>query len=411
MAAPGDSPATPRLWFAQALRAAACLTVVVMHYMGTFVVVPRVVAAVGLFPPLPEMVWPAYLQPVVWLYSFRVEPSGVAVALFFLVSGFVIPYSLERTSLGGFVVRRFFRLYPTLWLVQVFLLGLLAFQAWRHGFSFPYDATAIRSNALLVNPYLGYPFIETVCWTLVVEELFYAICALCAWRDALDKPLTLVLAGVALTGLALAGAQITPANGMPRWQMASYWLGRNATFVVFIFIGVVLHYLHRGTWRPRVGLPLILCLLGLFVMCCTLGTLGQSEEGTIYIRAGLLALAMFVPLQMTERWLPYSRWVDRLAEISYPLYLVHATLGYILIREVYLATASLYLGFAVAFAVALVLAALLHRFVERPANALGKRLAARPWGRVPAGERGGIEYDGGKITLPYPPGYVHGSSR
>jgi peptidoglycan/LPS O-acetylase OafA/YrhL len=92
----------------------------------------------------------------------------------------------------------------------------------------------------------------------------------------------------------------------------------------------------------------------------------------------LAALVLFVALLLVNRRLPYSRWLDRLAEISYPLYLVHATLGYIVIRAIYLSTGSLYLGIAAAFVVVVVLATLLHRYVERPGNEIGKRLAARP---------------------------------
>jgi peptidoglycan/LPS O-acetylase OafA/YrhL len=83
-----------------------------------------------------------------------------------------------------------------------------------------------------------------------------------------------------------------------------------------------------------------------------------------------------VTLLLLNHRLPHGRWLDRLAEISYPLYLVHATLGYIVIRAVYLGTGSLYLGIAIAFTVVLALAALLHRYVERPGNEIGRRLAS-----------------------------------
>ena len=370
------TPAPRRIWFAHALRALACLVVVAEHYSAAFIVVQEGIARGALFPPLTGLPFPDYLHFIGFFFTnCHVLPSTIGVALFFLVSGFVIPFSLEQNNLRGFFVRRFFRLYPLLWVVLLFDLALLAFQAHRYHLAFPHTPAIIGSNALLINSYLGHPFIETVCWTLLVEELFYAICALCAWRRVLDKPITVVLIALGLTGLALASASIALSPALPIWQTTLHYLGRNSTFVVFIFVGVVLHYLHRGVWRLRVGLPLILALLGLYALCCYRGPVGQGGLHVLNFMSGVVGLAIFAPLLLANRWLPYSRLVDRLAEISYPLYLVHATLGYIIIRSVYLWSGSLYLGFAVAFAVAVTLAALLHRFVERPGNNLGRRLA------------------------------------
>jgi peptidoglycan/LPS O-acetylase OafA/YrhL len=372
-----QEPPADRLWFAQALRALACLLVVAEHYSAAFLVVHEGVARLALFPPLTGLPFPSYLRIVGWLFNHHVLPSTFGVALFFLVSGFVIPFSLQRNSLGGFFIRRFFRLYPTLWMVQILLLIVLARQAHRYHLDFPHTPGTVASNALLLSSYLGHSLIEAVCWTLLVEELFYAICAVCAWRRVLHRPSTVLVIAVMLTGLALACPGIPPAADAPLWRTALYWLGRNATFVVFIFVGVVLHYLYRRTWRLRLGLPLILILLGLFALCCWRGSVGQAGLGALYLVSALVALVVFAVLLVVNRWLPYSRWLDRLAEISYPLYLVHATLGYIAIRTVYLRTGSHYLGIAGAFVVAVVLAALLHRFVERPGNDLGRRLVAR----------------------------------
>jgi peptidoglycan/LPS O-acetylase OafA/YrhL len=369
--------ASRRIWFAQAIRGIACLIVVFSHYTKLFVSAPKVVAAIGLFPPMADLPQPNYLHIYEFLEAHHLSTATFGVGLFFLVSGFVIPFSLQRSNLGGFFVRRFFRLYPTLWVVQVALLALLAWQASRHSLPFPFRPRVVAANALLVNSYLGYPFIEAVCWTLLMEELFYAICAVCAWRRVLDKPSITLLVALGLAGVALAFSFVKPSPTMPRWGPALHWLGVNATFVIFIFVGVVLHHLHQRNWRLHIGLPLILALLALLALACFQGAVRHTGGAAQFLVSLLAALVVFVPLLVLERRLPYSRWLDRLAEISYPLYLVHATLGYILIRSVYLTTGSLYLGFAVAGTVAVVLAGLLHRLVERPSIEVGKRLAAR----------------------------------
>jgi peptidoglycan/LPS O-acetylase OafA/YrhL len=376
MSTPQAAAGADRIWFAQALRAFACLLVVGTHCGHLFVLAPDTVSRLCLCPPLEGLPRPAYLRVFEFCDSWHFSVGDFGVALLFLVSGFVIPFSLRRNTLAGFFVRRFFRLYPMLWLVQLLLLAVLAFNARHYGLLFPFGKRVVAGNALLLSQYLGQPVLEAVTWTLLVEELFYALCALCAWRGVLDRPATVLLValGAAAASVALSFARLVV--GMPRWHYAAYFLGLNASFVVFIFVGVALHHLYRGAWRPRLGLPLVLALLALFAVCCRLGVL-RHAGGEGWLWTGLAALAVFAGLLGLNRWLPYSRWVDRLAEVSYPLYLTHATLGYVVIRAVYLRTGSLYLGFAAALAAALALSALLHRFVETPAIDLGRRLAAR----------------------------------
>ncbi len=104
----------------------------------------------------------------------------MALCLFFLVSGFVVPYALERGTLGSFFVRRFFRLYPTLWVVPpASTWRVLALQArvpgGRPSRSARRTSPATPSSS---SPYLRMPWIEPVLWSLAVEELFYVLAAL-----------------------------------------------------------------------------------------------------------------------------------------------------------------------------------------------------------------------------------------
>ena len=377
-------PEAERIWFAQALRAVACLAVVVAHYTALFALFPGTVANLCLCPPLEGLPRPAYLRLYAALDACHFSLANFGVALSFLVSGFVIPFSLRRDGPAGFMVRRFFRLYPTLWLVLLLLLAVLALNARRYGLTFPFGPRVIAGNALLVSSYLGQPFIESVCWTLLVEELFYVLCALCAWRRVLDQPAAVLLVALAAAGVAVSFSFPWLTAGTPGWHYPVFFLRINATFVVFIFIGVVLHHLYRGAWRPRLALPMVVALFGLFALGCRYGVVRYAGGVAPWLGPGLAALVLFAALLAVNRWLPYARWLDRLAAVSYPLYLTHATLGYIVIRAVYLGSGSLYLGFAAAFAAALALSAVLHRFVERPAIDLGRRLAARLSARAPS---------------------------
>src|SRR5581483_1243341 len=67
-----------------------------------------------------EMTWPGYTE---WSLV-HVNLGKIGVLLFLLVSGFIIPVSLEAGgSNARFWLRRFFRLYPAYWLSILLTYG------------------------------------------------------------------------------------------------------------------------------------------------------------------------------------------------------------------------------------------------------------------------------------------------
>jgi peptidoglycan/LPS O-acetylase OafA/YrhL len=219
-----------------------------------------------------------------------------------------------------------------------------------------------------------------VCWSLSVEEVFYFICVLCCWGSMLARPGGMLLVAGLLTVLTLGGCSLPVSpTPLPCGYFLRHWFGLVATFQVFLFVGVVLHYLHRGTWRPGQGVSVILGLLSLFAACFHYGPMGHIPKELAFLGSSLLAVVLFATLLVFQARLPYSRLLDRLADISYPLYLVHATVGYMLMRFTIVHGGSVYAALAIAVSVSMTAATLIHRFVERPSNQFGRRLADRLW--------------------------------
>src|SRR5262245_59868150 len=92
---------SPRLATLDALRGLAALLVVLFHIFTA--------------PQAGEA------RRVAALFS-SVDIGHLGVCLFFIVSGYVIPLSLDRLALGVFWWRRFVRLYPCYWLSIVLVL-------------------------------------------------------------------------------------------------------------------------------------------------------------------------------------------------------------------------------------------------------------------------------------------------
>jgi peptidoglycan/LPS O-acetylase OafA/YrhL len=137
-----------------ALRAIAALIVVWWHTEG--VILPGVFSIVGSAT------------------NRFVDPGRVAVVLFFAISGFVIPSTLDGSIIEGtrrFLIRRFCRLYPAYWFSIP--IGWLS-AVWLDGRQI--DLSTVLANVSMTQKFYGYPDIIGVYWTLSIELVFYFIC-------------------------------------------------------------------------------------------------------------------------------------------------------------------------------------------------------------------------------------------
>ena len=302
-------------------------------------------------------------------------PGLFGVALFFLISGFVIPFSLERNSVGGFFTRRLFRLYPTLWVAIGVTLAVLAVQAWALGTGFAYGAGEAGSSAVLVGVYLGRPWVDPVYWTLAIEEIFYVIAALCAWRGVLHRPVTVMMLGAALTTASVGIARMAaPTTSVPAFWYLRTHAARNAAFVVFILIGVAFHEHYRGSWRTGTSIAVGAGLAGLFAVCLYHGPFPDDQPEAFGV-SSLAALGLFGGLYLVRNRLRYVRSLDWLADVSYPLYLVHTIVGWVLMSALHRLIPSYAVVLPLTLAAVVGLAWAIHRWVELPTTRLGRRLS------------------------------------
>ncbi|MBT3726091.1 MAG: acyltransferase [Gammaproteobacteria bacterium] len=102
----------------------------------------------------------------------------VGVVLFFLVSGFVIPFSASNFKLKNYLISRFFRIFPLYWgILTIALLLLFVGVLDRSVSGFSFSTENILLNYLLVNEYFHKPFALGVSWTLSIELAWYVIFA------------------------------------------------------------------------------------------------------------------------------------------------------------------------------------------------------------------------------------------
>ena len=367
---------TNRIRFANQLRGLAALSVATSHLVGVYWLLPGVVSAVT-FSPDQAGPPPSALLGVVAYPWFNFGPFGVAV--FFLISGFVIPFSLEQHSRTSFAAARLLRIYPTY--VAAFLLEMAvvyaASLAWHR--SFAYGATAVVTNALLIYDLVGQPSADLVNWTLSVELKFYGLAILLFPAIRAGRAGILVAAGASvllLNGLMAAGL-VGDIAAPP--STVSYTVSSHSVCLGYMLIGVAFNFHHR---RLMPGWALWLTaevLAALFVSSWRLSVWGGQYP--VVTLNYLYALILFGGLYAIRRFVPPVPVLDAMAAISFPFYLVHSLVGYSLLRALMVGGGlSYYPALAITLPALLAIAAALHVLVERPSARAGRQL-----GRLRAG--------------------------
>ncbi|MEU5346285.1 acyltransferase [Streptomyces sp. NPDC020766] len=353
--------------------------------------------------------------------QFNTGRYGILV--FFLVSGYIIPASLERRGcVRTFWIGRVFRMYP-LWatavaaVLAVSLLGLADMRGSGHQST----ATTAVAHVGLLQELLGTPSVLLVLWTLSYEMAFYllvvalftvrlhqrsaAVAGTLAVLAAVSVAAGVTLPASALSGLVGTGPLIGLASGAlvvaiccasagaPALRVFGGVLGGVLALVLVpfngtvplwegliilavMFLGTAVHRAEHGQstwWRPARTAAVV-------VACAVACAYWNSDEAPFtrqgWIVAFLLAVLTFgVALALRHRRIPHS--LVRLGMISYSVYLLHPVL---------LAVSDGTIGrwprdnpvLVVAFlTVLLPLCALTYRFVEAPGQAWGRKLARR----------------------------------
>ncbi|MET9730520.1 acyltransferase [Streptomyces sp. NPDC006458] len=347
--------------------------------------------------------------------------SRYGIMVFFLVSGYIIPASLERRGcVRTFWIVRVFRVYP-LWaavVVVTLVLGLFGVARIRDFGAEEAGAVAV-AHVTLLQELLGTPSLLLVLWTLSYEMAFYLL-VVALFTVRVQRPATVavtlaVLAAVSVTAgvmpqdSALSGvtgtgpliafgsiamvaaiccASATPpalrvfggvlggvvalvlvCNGtVPLWE--------SLVILAAMFLGTAVHRAEHGrsTWWHAAGTAVV-------VVVCAVWSAYWYGDGDLFTRRGwilafLLAVLTFgIGLALRRRHLP--RPLTGLGVISYSVYLVHPVLLAVIAGTIARRWQNNLALEAAFFAVLIPLCVLTYRYIEAPCHAYGRRLGRR----------------------------------
>ena len=284
----------------------------------------------------------------------------LGVDVFFVLSGFIIPYSLwsgdRAPSLRTFVDflgRRIVRLEPPYFASLILVLVLAYVSAATPGFRGPppeYTVPQVALHLFYMIPLTHYPWLQPVYWSLAYEFVFYLAAGLAYW----------VLSGKNTASCLIASLLLLSA-------VATGWLPPR--FLLFV-IGVYL-------FRNVAGLETL--GISIAVACCAGLAIAHYESVATGI-VGILTALMIKLGRNIEMQRTTGKLLLFLGAISYSLYLVHVPIGGRVVNlGSRIITEPLEQFFLSIFAlmISIGFAWVFYRAVERPSARLSRHLSQK----------------------------------
>jgi peptidoglycan/LPS O-acetylase OafA/YrhL len=231
------------------------------------------------------------------------------VDVFFVISGFIVPYAMARAgyTLGvwpRFIARRLIRLEPPylVSIAAVIVIGLAAsLTPWFKGQAPQYDPLLIAAHVGYFNAFLGTPWLNPVYWSLAIEFQYYLLIGLLLPALLVGSQMT----RLAIVALLVATPSILPVGG---WFVAFYLPVFSAGILTFL---LAQRLISTGSYWAALA-----------VLFAYMALRSDSAAGLTTTAVTIATAIIIVCVR-----LPHIRVFAWLGAISYSLYLLHAPVG------------------------------------------------------------------------------------
>lgn len=293
------------------------------------------------------------------------------VTLFFLISGFVVPFSIggER-PLFQFAVSRAFRLYPALWLALAVLATILSFAGE------PPKAVTVLANMTMAPAVFGQPWLSQIYWTLFVELVFYVLAALLFSIGKLRDVGVLAFFSLALVAITAVPAQLRI------YGIANLPVEYLSLHLSSLFLGLLLRLwlVERAAGARLAALALIAAQVATVLSVAKF----SLARGDNFVMGGLTpifssyVLAYVVFLAAVRFGRPHSILLSRIGLISYSIYLFHWSVNAVIYPFLpFTGGIGDVITMLICTAITLLASWLVYRLVERPMIMFGRVVVLR----------------------------------
>lgn len=279
----------------------------------------------------------------------------LGVQLFFMISGFVILMTAAEGGLRSFVLSRVVRLYPAFWAccsityLTVQMIGESRFVA---------SPGQFLVNMTMLSEFVDVPSIDGVYWSLFVEIRFYLLVAVVLLFGGIRHMQVLCV----LWLVATFALDVVPVSRLREWLITEH--------SPFFIAGAVCYLI----WKERATAARLILLgsawgLGVHKALRMADKASRHYETTldrgvvIALVTLFFAIMLAVAIRRTGR-AGRVQW-PLAGALTYPLYLIHQNVGYMLFNRLHTLVNMHVLFWSVVFG-AVLLAYFVHVVVERP---------------------------------------------
>lgn len=280
------------------------------------------------------------------------------VEIFFIISGFIIPWSLYHTrynirKFDFFMLKRLIRLDPPYLATIVIILILNYYYSLHHGTEYTVNYKALLFHLGYLNAFLGYPWLNSVFWTLAIEFQYYILIGV-MYGMIVSKNAHFRYLAILLFAFPLISGRLGLAISNPHTITAYSHL---------FLLGIITFLIRKSliTWQEFIIILVFLIAMGILNSSTIL-------YRTIFWIASVTTILFFnFGTKIT----------DFLGKVSYSLYLTHELFG---ARTINLFSGiannafSKFLVLFLALAVCVVCAYIFYLFIEIPSMQLSKKI-------------------------------------
>ena len=292
-------------------------------------------------------------------YSFLAPFSQytyLGVNLFFMISGFVILLSAKNSTALKFASSRFVRLYPAFW-VAVSLSAIVIFFFGSPNYSV--NLPQYIMNLSMVSGYVGIDPVDAVYWTLLIELVFYALIFTVLFFNKLDyiEFIMAVWLAIITVSLFFTLPKIGRFLFFPEW--GTYFISGSLLYLIYL----------KGLDTTRGLLLIAAYILTLYFAVIEAQELERFYKLSFSTLIPIVVISLFylifflIAFNKTQRI--RSKKLQSLGALTYPLYLIHATIGFIIFNN-FGNTVNRYVLLIAVILLMIIMAWGIHKFAEKP---------------------------------------------
>lgn len=351
------------------LRILATFLVMWQHFVGTGTyegtIILGIIEDAGSLPLIPEHTHSLNLLEAYMYKYLNTQPAIIGVLIFFLISGYLTAKTMDTKSRKEFILNRFFRIFPVLF-IAIVLAGVLGYAI--HGMTF--STKEYITSLTMIYACFGINAIIAVMWTLQIEIYFY-ICIVILGRLNVYKLLLLE----AITFLLVVFTARYEKNILINFAFSF-------KFVSFMLIGVSV-YLAEKIERRSDKILLIGSTILASYACFGIHNLWFGDTQLYYrFSTFLIVLGLFFAGYFWNIFSPVlsdkiPSGVQFLSKISYCIYLTHTVVGFNIMYILSKWNVNAYLNVFFAFAGSIAVGAFICYGFEQPCVKIGNRIIAK----------------------------------